>query len=154
MTKLALLGAVAISALAFIACGDDDDPADKTTGAKPGDVTVALTNWALTPSLTTVAAGTIRFVATHPEEHSGHGSGEAGQIHQLIVAPLAGDESGKGEFGSPVLNLSDIKVGQSKTGEVTLKAGEYELACLVAEKINGKTVNHYEQGMHTKFVVQ
>ncbi len=53
-----------------------------------------------------------------------------------------------------MLNLSDIKVGKSKTGEVALKAGEYELACLVSETIDGKTVNHYEQGMHTKLIVQ
>jgi len=153
MTRLALFGAAAIIALTVAACSDGDDGSNPA-GENPGDVTVALTNWAVTPAVNTVAAGTVRFIATHPEEHSGHGTGEAGQVHQLIVAPLAGGESGKGAFGSPVLNLSDIKVGKSKTGEVSLKAGDYELACLVSETIDGKTVNHYEQGMHTKLIVE
>ena len=52
------------------------------------------------------------------------------------------------------MNLSDIKVGQSKTATVDLAPGKYELNCLVVEKVNGANVNHYTEGMYALLTVK
>ncbi len=150
---LVLIGLLLGTAL-VIACGGDDDTPSPST-ATDADVTVNLTNWAVEPSTDTLQAGEVTFAAVHLEKHGGHGVDEGGEIHQLLVAPLAeGTEAGKGEFGSPVLNLSEIEMGETKTGQATLEPGTYELACLVVEEVNGQTVNHYEKGMHATITVR
>jgi len=35
-----------------------------------------------------------------------------------------------------------------------LKPGKYELACLITPGEFGATVDHYQQGMHTEFIVK
>jgi uncharacterized cupredoxin-like copper-binding protein len=117
---------------------------------------VNLTNWAVEPSATTVKAGTVTFRATHEQEmHGGHGAGEAGATHQLVVARLQdGADVGETKFSSPVLNLADIKVGEEKSGKAVLEPGKYELSCLVVEEVDGESVNHYEEGMYALLTVE
>lgn len=144
-------------ATAFVlGCGDDgDEDTPSPAPAADADVTVNLTNWAIEPSLDELAAGDITFAAVHAEDHGGHGTSEGGATHQLLVAPLAeGQEAGKGQFGSPVLNLPDIEIGETAVGQATLDPGTYELACLVVEEVDGETVNHYEKGMYTTITVR
>lgn len=150
-----LIGLLLATAL-VLGCGDDnDDDTSPPAPAAEADVTVNLTNWAIEPSVDELAAGDITFAAIHAEEHGGHGASEGGETHQLLVAPLAeGQEAGKGKFGSPVLNLSDIEMGETATGQATLEPGTYELACLVVEEVDGETVNHYEKGMYTTITVR
>jgi len=141
--------------LAALACGGDDD--DAATGTADGTtVTVHLTNWAVEPSSTTVKAGRVSFTAIHEEvSHGEHGMGESGATHQLVVARLEdGAEVGQGKFGSPALNLADIKVGKKKSGEAVLEPGRYELSCLVVEEVGGEQVNHYEEGMYALLTVE
>lgn len=155
---LVLIGLLLGTAL-VLGCGGDDSDSEGSVSPTPAaeaDVTVNLTNWAIDPSADTLQAGQVTFAAVHvADAHGGHGASEGGATHQLIVAPLAeGKEPGKAEFGSPVLNLSDIGMGESKTGLATLEPGTYELACLVAEQVDGQTVNHYEKGMFTTIIVE
>jgi uncharacterized cupredoxin-like copper-binding protein len=49
--------------------------------------------------------------------------------------------------------MSDIEIGETATGAVTLEPGTYEMACLVVEEVDGETVNHYEKGMYTTITV-
>jgi uncharacterized cupredoxin-like copper-binding protein len=151
-TALGLLALVAAS------CGGDDDesPARDESGAPASVVTVNLKNWAVEPSASTLAAGTVKFSAMHEAEHgSMDAAGEEGAVHQLLVAPLpAGARAGQGEFGAPVLNLTGLKPGETKSADVQLAPGTYELACLTVEEVNGKTVNHYEKGMFTEVTVK
>ena len=143
-------------ATAFVlGCGGDDDDASSPEPTADADLTVNLTNWAIEPSVDELAAGDIIFAAVHAEDHGGHGTSEGGATHQLLVAPLAeGQGAGKGKFGSPVLNLPDIEIGETATGHTTLEPGMYELACLVVEEVDGETVNHYEKGMYTTITVR
>lgn len=159
-TRVLLLLFTAIVPFGALACGGDDDddtPADAATGTADGStVTVNLKNWAVEPSSTTVKAGKISFTAIHEEEgHGGHGMGDAGATHQLVVARLEdGAEVGQGRFTSPALNLADIKVGKKKSGEAVLEPGRYELSCLVVEEFGTMQVNHYEEGMYALLTVQ
>lgn len=162
-TRRTLFLAMGLAALTVLAaaCGGDDD-ADATP-TKSGDdsgatsVTVNLKNWAVEPSPETVKAGPVTFRATHEEESGGGHSamGAAGATHQLVVARLNdGADIGDAEFGQLVLNLSDIKPGEEKTGEAVLEPGRYELSCLVVEKVDGEDVNHYEEGMYALLTVE
>lgn len=159
MKKLSVV-VVGLALLAVAAsCGGDDDDAgagpttSAGTGAAGSSITVNLKNWAVEPSASTVKAGTVTFRATHEEEgHGGHGAGEAGATHQLVVARLQdGANVGQTKFGAPVLNLADIKVGEEKTGKAVLEPGRYELSCLV---VDGDNVNHYEEGMYALLTVE
>lgn len=154
-----LLAGLALLATFAVACGGDDDEPDVTsTVAAGGDggatsITVNLKNWAVEPSSATVKAGEVTFRATHEEDaHGGHGTGEAGATHQLVVAPLQdGAEIGETKFGAPVLNLAEIQIGEEKTGKAVLEPGRYELSCLV---VDGDNVNHYEEGMYALLTVE
>lgn len=157
--SVGLVGFALLTAVA-VACGGNDDDARTTpitsagTGPAGASITVNLKNWAIEPSSATVKAGTVTFRATHEEEgHGGHGAGEAGATHQLVVARLQdGADVGETKFGAPLLNLADIKVGEEKTGKAVLEPGRYELSCLVVD--GDDNVNHYEKGMYALLIVE
>jgi len=149
------LGLLAIAGISF-ACSDGGGAAQQPQPTLAvAEVTVNLTNWAIEPSSANVPAGKVAFVAVHPEEHGDHGSTTAGATHQLVVARLdPGKPAGTSQFGAPVLNLSGIGIGETKTGEAMLEPGVYELGCLVVEQVDGQSVNHYQQGMFTTITVE
>jgi uncharacterized cupredoxin-like copper-binding protein len=158
---LILVALLAIAGLVAAACGGDDAGSDtggtdmggSGTTADGSSVTVHLTNWAVEPSAKTLTAGKIKFTTMHDMDHTAM-SGKEGATHQLVVARLPdGAKAGQSKFGSPVVNLTDIKPGETKTAEAELSPGTYELACLVVEQVNGKNVNHYEKGMYTQLTV-
>lgn len=164
---LPLVGFAALSVtLAGCGGGDGNEPANATApgpsstavaGTSGTNITVNLRNWAVEPTKTEIAAGTYAFTATHEEEGhgGGHGAETGGATHQLVIARLPdGASPGESKFGSPVLNLTNIKPGEDKSGEVILEPGRYELSCLVVEKVSGKDVNHYAEGMYTLLTVQ
>lgn len=158
MSKRVLaLALIAALGLVAAACGggDDEDGDVVGDGTPVSEVTVNLTNWAMEPSSSTLAAGMVKFTATHMEEHGAMDASEGGATHQLWVARLPqGAKAGQSKFESQVVNLTDIKPGESKTAEAELAPGTYELACLVVEQVGGKTVNHYEKGMYTQVTVR
>lgn len=134
---------LALAAFGLAACGG---------GGSSPTVEVQLTNWAVKPSQSQLAAGNVTFKAIHPMEHQGMAmSSEGGATHELIVA--AEDSAGSGTFGRVLLKLSDIKPGESKSGSVNLAPGTYELSCQVGEEVPGKLVAHYAKGMHTTITV-
>jgi hypothetical protein len=141
------------------ACGGDDTGESATPddgGATTPAVVVNLTNWAVEPSLASVKAGMVSFTAKHAAAHGEeHGANEGGATHQLVVAPLEdGASVGEMKFGSPVLNLPDIEVGGEKSGVAELAPGRYELSCLVVEEVDGRTINHYTEGMYALLIVE
>lgn len=151
-----LLGiSMLVAALGVVAaCGGDDD--DDSAGASPGGNTleVTLMNWSVEKSPATLKAGRIKVKAIHEENRDAHGGSKGGATHQLVIARLESGDSGQGQFSKPLLNLTDIKPGESKSGEVDLAPGTYELACLVVEEVGGSQVDHYQEGMHTTVTVQ
>ena len=153
--SIGVVALAAVIALAVACGGDNEMPTPSGAGDPPGaSLTVNLKNWAVEPSSATAKAGTVTFRATHEEDgHGGHGTGEAGATHQLVVARLQeGADIGQTKFGAPVLNLADIKVGQEKTGKALLQPGRYELSCLVVD--GDDNVNHYEKGMYALLIVE
>ena len=144
------------------ACGgDDSDDSDMgdMAGSTPmsvagADLTVNLNNWAINPSTMELGAGTIKVAAVHAMDHAANAK-DGGAMHQLVIAKLEpGAKAGQGKYGKLALNLTDIKMGETKTGEAVLDAGTYELACLMVEEAGGKTYNHYEKGMFTTLTVK
>jgi hypothetical protein len=153
---------VAVAGTVAAACGGGDDDVDMDMDMGDGmvapvagaDLTVNLTNWAISPTTRELQSGTIKVAAVHPRDHGGHES-EGGVIHQLVIGKLKpGAKHGQSQFEGLELNLTDIKVGETKTGEVELEPGEYELACLLVEKDGDKTYDHYKEGMHTSITVK
>ncbi len=121
---------------------------DGTAAAAPGEVRVALSNWAVEPSADSVAPGEVTFLAVHEEDH-GHGEGEGGETHDLAVLKKDADGS-----YSLVARTAAIPTGESERLTVDLEPGEYELACDLVEDIDGDVLSHYVKGMRTPFRVQ
>ena len=152
-----LFGLVVVFTLgaAAASCGGGDN-ASPSNSAPVSSVKVDLSNWAVKPSAKVLAAGKVSFTISHAMDHGSHGAMDGGATHQLVVAPLdAGAKAGQNKYGKPLLNVTDLKPGDSKTQDVDLPPGTYELACLLVEDLGaGKSVNHYEKGMFTTVVVQ
>jgi hypothetical protein len=149
-----VLAILAAGVAVFAACGGGDDSPALGAGTPVSTLTVRLTNWAVTPSSRTLAAGKVTVTAVHVMDHM-DSAPDGGATHQLLIAPLpAGAKAGQGKYGKPVLNLTDLKMGDEKTAEVDLAPGTYELFCSVVEDVKGKTVNHYEKGMYTTVVAK
>ena len=88
-------------------------------------------------------AGGLKIQAIHVEDH-GHGEGDAGLLHELVVARLT---DGGYEVVARTHNLAP---GESETLTVDLAPGEYELQCNVVEEVDGEPVSHYVEGMRTR----
>ena len=144
-----------------------DDEEDDHSGAHVGvaagvvhpkpdgatEVGMILSEWKMTPTVTTVPAGMVYFLAT-----------TAGPIHTHELAivrtdlppdqlPTIGDGSA-GEEGLEVVGrIPEFAIGTQASGVFHLEAGSYVLICnLVVE--DGDQEAHYEEGMHLAFKVE
>ena len=135
LSALVVLGVLAISA-----CGG--------SAGKPVDVT--MTDFAMMPQVSSVAAGTIKFTV--------HNNGTFG--HEMVVVRAAGASDlpmkPDGEVNEDAIPGSDrigkvaaVNPGFSKTLKVKLSAGKYVLFC---NSVDGTKV-HFKEGMHTDFTV-
>lgn len=102
-------------------------------------VRVDLTEFAITPSMSEVKAGSVKFTAQNRS---------TSMIHEMVVLRMDGGDR------EPLAEIEDLAIGKTESKTVTLKAGTYELACLIAPGEAGSTVDHYQQGMRTTFVVK
>ncbi|MGI8927714.1 MAG: heavy metal translocating P-type ATPase, partial [Tepidiformaceae bacterium] len=112
------------------------------------EVRIELRNWEVEPSRTSIEAGAVTFRVVHAEEAHGHGSEEAGRIHDLVVLRRNGDGSLEMVARTPAL-----KPGEDTKLSVTLSPGDYELQCSIVEEIAGETIVHVAKGMEEPFVV-
>lgn len=129
-----------------VAAGTTAAPA-ATEGAAPAaadastpTVTVDLDEWTVTPDVTEVAAGRVRFVAQNRS---------ASMVHELAVVAIGADGQKR-----EVAELEDVAPGTGGEFVADLARGTYELACLIAPGEAESTLDHYQQGMHTKFTVR
>ena len=122
---LPLAGAAAIAG-----CGGDSV---KTT------VNVTLQEWQVSPSATTVEAGKIKFLVTN----------NGTMTHELAVVQVDADGNKR-----EVAEVEDVEKGTNAEFTAKLKAGTYQLACLIVPGEAGSTMDHYQQGMHTEFIVK
>ena len=120
--------------------GDQEgDTSSGDVGPTEDTVRVDLSEFIVTPNKTSVKAGNIEFAA----------SNRGNMVHELAVLKVM--ENGSFEN---VGELENLPAGDSGTITVRLQAGEYQLACLIAAGEAGSDVDHYKQGMHTRFVVE
>jgi uncharacterized cupredoxin-like copper-binding protein len=113
------------------ACGGDSGT--KTT------VDVALQEWSVTPSVSSVEAGDVHFVV----------SNKGTMVHELAVIQVDPDGNKR-----EVAEIEDVAVGSTLDFTTKLAPGHYQLACLLVPGESGATVDHYMQGMHTEFTVE
>ncbi len=132
-------GAAAPSASARDA-GSPSAKATADTGSADTSVAVTLTEYVVTADRSTVKAGKIRFIATNTS---------ATQVHELAVRKTKTD----GSFDNAG-EVEDIEPQKGGSIVLDLTPGTYQLACLITIGEAGSTVDHYQQGMHTAFVVQ
>jgi uncharacterized cupredoxin-like copper-binding protein len=132
-----LVGLVAMIALAA-GCGGGDG------GGGGGTVVVTMgqpSEYAMTPEPTEISAGTVAFEVKN----------EGTLVHEMVViktdkgaANLGVD--GEADESGTVGEVADLPVGESKTLELDLEAGEYALVCNVP--------GHYENHMYVDFTVK
>jgi uncharacterized cupredoxin-like copper-binding protein len=108
--------------------------ASGTPGAS-GDrkVRVVLNEWQVKPDAKSVPSGQVTFNAVN----KGH------EVHELVVRQRSDD----GAY-EELDEVDDIGKGTSKKLQMKLEPGTYELACLIVEKEDGETEDHYKLGMH------
>ena len=127
--------------LPLVACtaGSDRSPY-ATTKAPASTVDVRLASFTVTASVSSIAAGSIKFAATNTSTT---------EVHELAVLRVRTDGSleNTGE-------VEDIGPGKSGAVVLALPAGKYELACLIAKGEAGSAVDHYQAGMHIPFEVR
>ncbi len=117
-------------------------------GVLPGrpnaDVVVQLSSWRVAPSLDSITAGEV-ILAAEDHDHAGAaGSAE----HRLEIRRLT-------PTGYEVAARSrHLSAGDTTRLVVDLDPGAYELACSIAETVDGRTVSHYDRGMHALFTVR
>ncbi len=143
---VAMASAVLVLLVPFLAfTGIDRGWFGGAEAASGGEITVELKNWEVAASRTSVPAGDVTFRVTHGETHT-HGS-EGGALHNLAVFRRT-----EGGF-EPVGRTPNLAPGETATLALDLQPGEYELRCDVVEEVDGKVIQHYEQGMHTVLLV-
>jgi uncharacterized cupredoxin-like copper-binding protein len=137
------------------ACSGSSSSTSSSTGSSSGaaggsqDVAVSLNQWSVTPSATTVPAGSVTFTVAND-----------GTIpHEFVVLQtdtLAADfpiKSFEGESerinedtaGKNVGETGDMEAGATQTLTIDLEPGHYAFVCNLP--------THYGQGMHTDFTV-
>jgi hypothetical protein len=122
---------------------------------KGTDVTVALSEWKVSPTSSQVAAGIVSFVAenTGKEEH------ELVLVKADSADALPRDADGamdeaKLPEGALVGEIEPMAAGQLCQGNFPLEAGRYVLLCNVVDKeADGVVESHFAEGMHTPFTV-
>ena len=119
-------------------------------------VSVGLQEFAIVPSVASVPAGTLKFVA----KNSG-----PDDIHEMVVlrtdldpAALPVDKDGKADEEADGITsigeTGDVAVGETKEVSFDLAPGKYVLICnIVQTEPDGSIEAHYKVGMRTAFTV-
>ena len=149
------------AASAVATSGTAASVAASATAASPApsgttSVSVGLQEFAIVPSVASVPAGTVKFVA----KNSG-----PDDIHEMVVlrtdldpAALPVDKDGKAdEEGDGITSIGetgDVAVGETKEASFDLAPGKYVLICnIVQTEPDGSIEAHYKVGMRTAFTV-
>ncbi len=149
------------AASAVATSGTAASVAASATAASPApsgttSVSVGLQEFAIVPSVASVPAGTVKFVA----KNSG-----PDDIHEMVVlrtdldpTALPVDKDGKAdEEGDGITSIGetgDVAVGETKEASFDLAPGKYVLICnIVQTEPDGSIEAHYKVGMRTAFTV-
>ncbi len=102
------------------------------------EIEVHLKSFSVRSQKNTLPAGRIRFVAKNIDTEE----------HELVVRKI------EGAVYKEIGEIEAIAPGTGKVMTLDLLPGKYELSCLIIEKEDGETVDHYKSGMHMAFVVR
>ena len=137
--------------------GADPDP-EPGPGVQPAPagatrVTVELKEWSITPAPAQVTGPTIYFLATNagtePHELVVIRSDEAPDQLPVLRGAVPEDEV---DF---IGELEQFPGGDQASAVFRLSPGSYVLICNIAEtEEDGALESHYQQGMHTSFIVE
>jgi iron uptake system component EfeO len=154
--RVVLRIAIALAAVVFVACGDDDE-----TAAGGGTIRVDLQEWAVVPDTASAPAGEVTFEIENTGE----------ETHEFVVIrtdlavtdlPTADDGSVDEEgAGLEVIDeVEDLAAGASETLTVDLEAGQYALICNIVEEEGEMEMempqgpSHFQNGMRTEFTFE
>jgi len=121
-------------------------------------VNISLKEWAVSPSASSVPAGTVTFAIRN----------DGAETHEFVVIRTnlglldlpVGDDGSVSEEGDGIEvidEVEDLAAGKSETLEVELSAGDYVLICNIVEEMEMEGGmqhgSHYQMGMRTSFKV-
>ena len=151
------IGVLGIAGM-LVSCGGDSKKTSTTSAPRETTATrvnVTMKEWSITPSLTSVKAGEVRFFAKN--------TGQA--LHELVVVksdadpaklpiygasdtPAEGHQTGDVDEAQITSEgeVEDIEIGSTKDATFVLEPGKYVLICNLP--------SHYGQGMHVAFTVK
>ena len=152
--RLAIIGSIAVAGLTGCSSGGGASATTAATGG--GTVDVVLSEFAVVPSVPSIAAGKVTFVATNtgPDDP-----------HELVVFKTdlgdrnlpASPEGKVDEEGAGLTFIGEIEeFDPGKTGTATfdLAPGKYVLVCnIVQDEPDGTKESHYLKGMSIPFTV-
>jgi uncharacterized cupredoxin-like copper-binding protein len=131
-----------ISVLLLAGCG----------GGGVKEVKASLKEWSITPEVSQVESGKVRFVVAN----------DGSEPHELVIirSDLSPDAlpvvDGKvdEERVDIIDEIEPFAAGITEQKTVDLEAGKYVLICNIVERVPGEPVeSHYENGMRTAFLV-
>jgi uncharacterized cupredoxin-like copper-binding protein len=147
--KWAVVIPISILLMATACSGSDASTKSSNPSAGGADIGVTLEQWAVTPTATTVSAGSVTFTVKND-----------GTIpHEFVVLqtetsagdfPIGSFEGVPGRIdedtaGTNVGETGDMDAGTTKSLTIDLAPGHYAFVCNLPA--------HYGQGMHTDFTV-
>ena len=149
---VALAGLCALVILGSTACSSAG------SGSVP-TVTVTANDFSFHLSRSSVPAGKVHFVLqnqskTYPHELWVYPPDQPKLNDMLAVADKGVDVDVHDYLQGVAGGVEDLAPGKTASFDATLKPGTYDLACFVASTIGGKTMVHYEMGMHDQLTVQ
>lgn len=102
---------------------------------------------------TAVPAGAVHFVLENQSKTYQHELWIYPQTQPRLSAFLQAEDAGQNVNAADYLqgvagHIGPIDPGKTASLDVQLQPGTYEMSCLVASSIAGKTMVHYEMGMH------
>ena len=161
--RLAIIGTLAVAGLAGCSAGGAASSATSaatnpaaSAASGGGTVDVALSEFAVIPSVSSIEAGTVTFTATN--------SGPDDPHELVVIKTDLGDRrlpvNSEGKVDEAAAGLTVIgeieEFEPGKTGTVTLDLapGKYVLVCnIVQDEPDGTKESHYLKGMSTEFKV-
>lgn len=141
--QLSILGTIGVLVAGCASSGGSPSAAPASSAAG-SSVAVELSEWKVTSTPATAAAGPVTFAVTN----------KGTTIHEFVVVktdlkadtlPVADHKIDESAL-TPVDEIEDIEAGANPTLDVDLDAGHYVLLCNIE--------THYEQGMHADLDVQ
>ncbi len=145
-TAKRVVAVVAVMGALLSSCSSDDD----------SSLTVELSEWAVTPEVSSIDAGEIEIIADNV----------GGEPHELVIVKgvsvddlpfnaetgkVVEDDLPEGSF---IGEIEEFEGGEKMSQTFDLEAGEYVFFCNLAEiEEDGELESHFAEGMVTTFTV-